>query len=51
LVSPIIGFIIIGFVMVNLDPLAKEIGGVWLIIGIIYYVILRITQRNTELDL
>lgn len=51
LVSPIIGFIIIGFVMINLDPLAKEIGGVWLIIGIVYYVILRRTQRSTELDL
>lgn len=51
LVSPIIGFIIIGFVMINLDPLAKEIGVTWLVIGIVYYAILRMTQRNTDLDL
>lgn len=51
LVSPLIGFIIIGFVLINLDPLAKEIGISWLLIGVVYYMILRFSQRKTELDL
>lgn len=51
LIVPIIGFIIIAFVMYNLDILAKEIGITWLVIGIIYYTILRKTQGKTELDM
>ncbi|ARO01518.1 APC family permease [Lactiplantibacillus plantarum] len=51
LIVPIIGFIIIGFVMINLNVLAKEIGGIWLLIGIGYYLILRVLQRNTEMNL
>ncbi|EQM54316.1 porin [Lactiplantibacillus plantarum EGD-AQ4] len=51
LLVPIIGFLIIGFVMVNLNILAKEIGGIWLLIGVGYYTILRLLQRNTEINL
>lgn len=51
LIVPIIGFAVILFVMINLNILAKEIGGAWLVIGLIYYGILRLTQRNTEMNL
>jgi len=51
LIVPIIGFAVIAFVMINLNLLAKEIGGIWLVIGLIYYAILRLTQRNTEMNL
>ena len=51
LIVPIIGFAVILFVMVNLDILAKEIGAAWLVIGLIYYGGLRLTQRNTEMNL
>jgi amino acid transporter len=51
LIVPIIGFLIIGFVMVNLDILAKEIGLAWLVIGIIYYLIIRRRKRSINLEL
>ncbi|MBV7392376.1 APC family permease [Enterococcus sp. ALS3] len=49
LIVPIIGFLIIAYVMINLDLLAKTIGLVWLVIGIIYYIIMRLMNRNIEI--
>ncbi|WP_413627945.1 APC family permease [Fructilactobacillus vespulae] len=49
LIVPLIGLIIIGFVMINLDSLAKIIGISWLAIGIVYYAVLRFSKRNTEI--
>lgn len=51
LVVPVIGFLIIAFVMWNLHPLAKIIGSIWLAIGAVYYVILRLTQHNANIKL
>ncbi|MGB6128463.1 MAG: APC family permease [Psychrilyobacter sp.] len=37
IISPILGFIILGYIWISLDALAKELGGIWLIIGIIVF--------------
>lgn len=51
LVSPAIGFAIIAFVLVNADIHAKVGGLVWLAIGVIILVVLRLTGRSAELNL
>jgi hypothetical protein len=51
LLSPIIGFAIIGFVLVNADVHAKVGGIVWLAIGIAVAIGLRMAGRSTELTL
>lgn len=49
LVMPIIGFLIIGFVWWNLDPLAKTLGFTWLAIGIVYLIFLKIFGKKIEI--
>ena len=51
LILPIIGFLIIGYVWLNLDPLSKKLGFVWLAIGIVYLIILKLTKKDTNLEL
>jgi Amino acid transporters len=51
LVSPILGFLIIAYVLVNADVHAKVGGTVWLVIGVIILVGLKLAGRKTELDL
>ncbi|MGH9420117.1 MAG: APC family permease, partial [Thermoanaerobaculia bacterium] len=51
LVSPILGFVIIAYVLVNADVHAKVGGTVWLVIGVIILVGLRLAGRTTELDM
>ncbi|MQS76329.1 APC family permease [Companilactobacillus halodurans] len=51
LIVPVIGFVIILFVMIGLDPLAKKVGITWLVIGIIYYSVLRMSRRNVDIDM
>ncbi|MDC3412096.1 APC family permease [Aquibacillus sp. 3ASR75-11] len=50
LVLPVIGFLIIGYVWINLDPLSKQLGFIWLGIGIIYLVFLKVFKKDTSLD-
>ncbi|MGV3487162.1 MAG: hypothetical protein ACO1OC_01060 [Tuberibacillus sp.] len=45
---PLIGFVIIGYVWINLDALAKELGFIWLVIGILYLILLKVFRKNTE---
>ena len=49
LLSPVIGFAIIAFVLVNADVHAKVGGLVWLAIGVVVLIGLRLTGRSTEL--
>lgn len=49
LVLPLIGFIIIGYVWYNLDPLSKQLGFIWLGIGIVYLIVLKMMKRDTTL--
>ncbi|HQT25812.1 MAG TPA: amino acid permease, partial [Burkholderiales bacterium] len=51
LLSPIIGFVIIGFVLVNADARAKIGGIAWLAIGLLMLLRLRLTGRSTALKL
>jgi amino acid transporter len=51
LVSPVIGFVIIAFVLVNADMHAKIGGSAWLAIGVVILTGLRLAGRSTELQL
>lgn len=51
LVLPLIGFIIIGYVWIALDPLSKQLGFIWLGIGIVYLILLKVFKKDTSLDL
>lgn len=51
LVLPLIGFIIIGYVWISLDPLSKQLGFIWLGIGIVYLIVLKVFKKDTSLDL
>jgi amino acid transporter len=51
LVLPVIGFIIIGYVWISLDPLSKQLGFIWLGIGIVYLILLKVFKKDTSLDL
>lgn len=51
LVLPLIGFIVIGYVWISLDPLSKQLGFIWLGIGIVYLILLKVFKKDTSLDL
>lgn len=50
LVVPIIGFLIIGYVLLNASSLAKIGGVVWLVLGVGVFLFYRHTGRKTALD-
>jgi len=43
---PTLGFLIIGYVLFNADPLAKIGGIVWLAIGAMVFIVNRVTGRG-----
>jgi amino acid transporter len=49
LLVPLLGFVIIGYVLVNADTSAKVGGVAWLAVGVVVLVALRLTGRRTEL--
>ncbi|HVV24743.1 MAG TPA: amino acid permease, partial [Pseudonocardiaceae bacterium] len=49
LVVPLIGFVIIGYVLYNADTHAKIGGLVWLAVGVVVIVVRKLTGRSTEL--
>lgn len=51
LLSPIMGFVVIGFVLLNADVHAKVGGSVWLAIGVLILIGFRVAGRSTELAL
>ncbi|GHF48448.1 amino acid transporter [Amycolatopsis bartoniae] len=51
LVVPLIGFVVIGYVLVNADIHAKVGGLVWLAIGVAVLVFFKVTGRSPELTL
>ncbi len=51
LVVPLIGFVIIGYVLYNADTHAKIGGSIWLAIGIILIVIRKLTGRDVTLTM
>jgi hypothetical protein len=50
-VVPVLGFLIIGYVLVNADPLAKIGGVVWLVLGAIVFAINVARGRRPELTI
>ncbi|WP_019123382.1 APC family permease [Brevibacillus massiliensis] len=50
LLLPLIGFIIIGYVWYSLDAMSKELGFIWLGIGLVYYIFLKISKRTVVLE-
>ncbi len=46
LVVPTLGFLIIGYVLFNADPLAKIGGIVWLAVGAVVFIVNRMTGRG-----
>jgi amino acid transporter len=51
LVVPLLGFVIIGYVLWNADPDAKIGGTVWLVIGVVVVVVRKLTGRSITLNL
>ncbi|MCB7071540.1 APC family permease [Caldibacillus sp. 210928-DFI.2.22] len=51
LVMPVIGFLIIGYVWINLDSLSKTLGFIWLAIGILYLIGLKLFKKDTSLNI
>ncbi|MFJ7728516.1 APC family permease [Neobacillus sp. NPDC097160] len=46
LIFPIIGLIIIGYVWISLAPLAKLIGGIWIVLGLVYMICLKLKKLH-----
>jgi len=50
-VSPVIGFVVIAFVLASADSHAKIGGAIWLAVGVVMAIGLRVAGRSTELKL
>ncbi|MDO7908621.1 APC family permease [Paenibacillus sp. JX-17] len=50
LLFPIIGFVVIGYVWLNLDAASKKVGLVWMAIGILYMIYLKLTKKGSSLS-
>jgi len=52
LLLPLIGIVIIGFVIIEMDREAKVLGLSWLAVGVVYYLVMkRVLKRNVDIDL
>ena len=49
LLLPVTGLLIIGFVLYEMDPAAKKLGAVWVLIGGIYYAILTLRGASVPI--
>ncbi|RDB67700.1 APC family permease [Eggerthella sinensis] len=51
LVLPLLGFIIVGYTWISLDPASKIMGVTWVVVGIVYYVVLhKVMKKNVDLE-
>lgn len=51
LLCPLAGFAVIAYVLVEMNQAAKILGGCWLLIGIVYYLVLtRVLRRSPALE-
>jgi amino acid transporter len=52
LVSPVVGFLVIAYVLYEMDDSAKIMGGCWIAIGVVYYLVLTyVVKRPAALEL
>jgi hypothetical protein len=51
-VSPLVGFLVIAYVLYEMDNSAKIMGACWIAIGVIYYLVLTLVlKRPAALEL
>ena len=51
LILPLLGFIIVGYTWISLDPASKTMGIVWVVVGIVYYFVLhKVMKKNVDLE-
>ncbi len=50
LLLPVIGFLIIGFVWLSLDVTAKQLGFIWIAIGLVYMIYLKFAKKGANLS-
>lgn len=50
LLLPLIGFIIIGYVWYSLDITSKQLGLIWIGIGLVYMLFLKLTKKGSNLS-
>lgn len=48
LLCPAAGFAVIVYVLYGMDPIAKILGGSWIVLGIVYYLVLAARERNRD---
>jgi amino acid transporter len=52
LLCPLLGLVVIGYVLYEMDAKAKMLGGIWIGVGVVYYVILRqVLRQKPQLEL
>ncbi|WP_245917517.1 APC family permease [Bacillus canaveralius] len=50
LLFPVIGLFIIGFVWYSLDATSKQLGFIWMAIGIVYMIYLKLVKKDSSLN-
>ena len=51
LILPLLGFIIVGYTWISLDPASKTMGIIWVVAGIAYYFVLhKVMKKNVDLE-
>lgn len=49
LIFPLIGMLIIGYVLFEMEPQAIKLGLSWLAVGVVYYIALKVLRRDTTM--
>ncbi len=51
LILPLLGFLIVGYTWISLDPASKIMGITWIVIGVVYYLIIsKVLKKNVDLE-
>ena len=51
LILPLLGFIIVGYTWISLDPASKTMGIIWVAVDIMYYFVLhKVMKKNVDLE-
>ncbi len=51
LILPLLGFIIVGYTWISLDIASKTMGIIWIVVGIVYYLIIsKVLKKNVDLE-
>ena len=51
LVLPLLGFLIVGYTWISLDPASMTMGITWVVMGIVYYLVIsKVLKKNVDLE-